>query len=297
MAGLLVTDRDGAYLDLTTGGGGHLKSLATRLGSRGRLFGIDRDQEAVDRATLALKETTHVRMIIRAAFADLAAVAGRIGEESFSGILLDLGISSYQLEDPGRGFSFRHDGPLDMRFDTSCGRPASALIASFDQKQLTRLIRQYGEEKQAARIATAIVRERQKQMIGTTLQLADIVLNSVRPPHQTKSLARVFQAFRIAVNDELDQLARVLPLVLGFLVPGGRLAVISYHSLEDRLVKRFLQAETKGRCTCPPGIPLCVCGARPTMKTVTRRACAPRPDEIAQNPRARSARLRVGEKL
>ena len=297
VAELLVTDPDGAYLDLTAGGGGHLKSLAGRLGTRARLYGIDRDPEAVSRATRALAGTVQFRNVLRTAFGDLEEKAGQFGEESFSGILLDLGLSTNQLEEPSRGFSFRHDGPLVMRFDPSSGDPASELIASLDRKQLTRLIRDFGEEKQAARIAASIVRERQTEMISTTGQLARVVLQTVRPPHQNKTLARVFQAFRIAVNQELKQLARVLPASLELLGSGGRLAVISYHSLEDRLVKRFLQAEAKGRCTCPPDLAVCLCGSQPSMKIITRKPIKPAPGEIEQNPRARSARLRVGERL
>ncbi|UCC45711.1 MAG: 16S rRNA (cytosine(1402)-N(4))-methyltransferase RsmH [Candidatus Zixiibacteriota bacterium] len=294
---LLITNPQGTYLDLTAGGGGHLKSLARRLGPRARLFGLDWDPDAVDRTRRALRGIVQPYNIVQAAFGDLGTVAARFEDERFDGILLDLGLSSYQLESPERGFSFRHDGPLDMRFDPTRGRPAWELIGSLDEKQLARLIREFGEEKQANRIARAIVMERQKVSIRTTTQLADIVLGAVRSPQKNKLLARVFQAFRIAVNQELEQLARVLPAALHLLVPGGRLAVISYHSLEDRQVKRFLQAESRGRCSCPVELAVCVCGAVERVIVLTPRPLAPKSEEIEQNPRARSARLRVGEKL
>ena len=297
VAQLLVTDPDGCYLDLTVGGGGHLRALAGRLGSGARLYGIDRDSEAVARSALALEETVQLRKIVKATFGDLAEAVGQFEESLFSGILLDLGLSSYQLEDPSRGFSFRHDGPLDMRFDPTTGISATDLIGSLDEKRLTKLIREYGEERQTARIAKAIVRERQKEVIDTTGRLADIIVSVIRSPHQTKVLARVFQAIRIAVNRELDELQRVLPAALEVLSSGGRLAVIAYHSLEDRIVKRFYQQEARGRCICPPGLPVCSCGSQPTMRIITRKGVAPRAEEISQNPRARSARLRVAEKL
>jgi 16S rRNA (cytosine1402-N4)-methyltransferase len=270
---LLITDNHGAYLDLTAGGAGHLLVLASRLDPSARIYGADVDPEAVERAGRALKE------------------------DRFDGILLDLGISSYQLDDPSRGISFRFDGPLDMRFDPASGTSAADLVNRLPEDELRRILREYGEERQAAGIAVAIVKERQRGMILTTAQLRDIVLSVVRPPHETKALARVFQALRIAVNRELDQLSGVLPVALSLLKPGGRLAVISYHSLEDRIVKRFFQAEVKGRCTCPSELARCVCGATPTLRMVTRRPLAPSDDEIKFNSRARSARLRVAERL
>lgn len=294
---LLIADPNGAYLDLTAGGGGHLRALAARLGKDSRLYGIDRDAEAVARATRVLEGTVQFRKIEKAAFGDLSKVAPLFEEKMFDGILLDLGLSSYQLESAQRGFSFRHDGPLDMRFDRSSGASAADLIDRIEEKQLARLIRDFGEEKQAARIARTIVMERQKLKIDTTRRLTDVLLPVLQKPHQKKSLARVFQALRIAVNRELDQLTEVLPAAADLLAPGGRLAVISYHSLEDRLTKRFFQAEASGRCVCPSGLPVCACGAVARMKIVTRKSVVPTEAEIATNPRARSARLRVGERL
>ena len=297
VAHLLITDTSGAYLDLTAGGGGHLRALAARLESRARLYGLDADEEAVGRTTGILQDIDQACRILRGAFGALAELAPQFEEEQFSGILLDLGLSSYQLEDEHRGFSFRHEGPLDMRFDRSTGRPASDLIEGLTQKQLTQLIREFGEERQAARIAAAIVRERQKSVIATTAQLADIVTGAVHPPHQNKTLARVFQAFRIAVNGELDQLAAVLPAGMALLASGGRLAVISYHSLEDRIVKRFFQAEARGRVATAAFDPSPDPEAEPRLKIVTRKPVTPGKPEQDANPRARSAKLRVGEKL
>ncbi len=294
---LLVTVDDGAYLDLTAGGGGHLRALAARLGDQARLYGVDVDPVAVQRATDSLAGTRQFRRVVRAAFGDIAKTVGEFDERAFDGILIDLGISSYQIDEPRRGFSFRYDGPLDMRFDPSRGVPARDLINTLGEDELKGIIRRFGEERQAAGIARAIVREREKGMILTTRQLKELVLTVVKPPHQNKSLARVFQAFRVAVNHELEQIEEVLPAGLALLKPGGRLAVIAYHSLEDRLVKRFIQREAKGVCTCPPGLPACVCGARPSLIPVTPKPVVPDQAEIAANPRARSARLRVVEKL
>jgi 16S rRNA (cytosine1402-N4)-methyltransferase len=294
---LLITNIQGVYLDLTAGGGGHLLALASRLDPSARIYGADVDPEAVERAGRALKATSQFRGIVQTAFADIGRAVRGLEEDRFDGILLDLGISSYQLDDPSRGISFRFDGPLDMRFDPSSGMSAADLVNRLSEGELRKILREYGEERQAAGIAVAVVKERQRGMILTTAQLRDIVLSVVNPPHETKALARVFQALRIAVNRELDQLSCVLPVALSLLKPGGRLAVISYHSLEDRIVKRFFQMEVKGRCSCPPDLPQCVCGASPTIKMITRRPLVPTETEIVTNSRARSARLRVAERL
>ncbi len=294
---LLITDRAGAYLDLTAGGGGHLKALARQLEPTARLYGVDRDPAAVERASRQLEEAPQFRRVIQASFGDLTTLASSFGESRFSGILLDLGISSYQIDTPARGFSFRLDGPLDMRMNPSAAQSAADLIASLDERALADIIWRYGEERLATRIARAIVRERQKTMILTTAQLADVVRAVVPAHHVVKSLARVFQALRIAVNEELEQLRTVLPAAAGMLSQGGRLAVIAYHSLEDRLVKQYFAAEARGRCTCPADLPVCVCGAVPTMRLITRKAMTPSADEERRNPRSRSAKLRVAEVL
>ncbi len=297
VAGLLITDTQGAYLDLTAGGGGHLRALSEHLGESARLYGADIDPEAVARTERALHDVAQLRQVITCAFADIGEAVVGLEEDRFDGVMFDLGISSYQLDEPQRGLSFRFDGPLDMRLDARSGTTAGELVNSLEERSLKEIISEYGEERQAAGIAGAIVRERQRGMILTTTQLRDIVLSTVRGPHRNKALARVFQALRIAVNRELDQLSRGLPVALSLLKPGGRLAVIAYHSLEDRIVKQFFQAQAKGVCTCPPGLPVCVCQARPTVRLVTRKPVVPAAGEVALNSRARSARLRVAEKI
>ncbi len=294
---LLITGSNGAYLDLTAGGGGHLKRLAAALGDGARLYGIDRDPEAIRRATSELSHFTQSYQFIQASFGDLAEVAKQFSESAFTGILLDLGVSSRQIDDASRGFSFRQEGPLDMRMDPSTGVTAADLIQRSSERQLTEILRSYGEEQQAARLARAIVKERQREMIRTTTQLASVVSSVIHPPHQVKSIARVFQAIRIAVNRELEQLEAVLPAAYDLLAPGGRLAVISYHSLEDRIVKRFMQQKANPPCVCPPRLPICTCDRTPTLKLITKKPIEPDEAEIAANSRARSAKLRVGERL
>ncbi|PWB75327.1 16S rRNA (cytosine(1402)-N(4))-methyltransferase [candidate division GN15 bacterium] len=293
----LITDREGAYLDLTAGRGGHLRALAGQLGAGARLYGIDRDPIAVAETTQILQSFVQFRKIIQAPFAELDHVAGQFDDSAFNGILLDLGVSSPQIDNALRGFSFQSDGPLDMRFDPDSGVTAAELIDTLDQKQLAEIIRSYGEEREAARMARAIVMERQRQKIATTSHLAAVIRAVTPKPQQTKTLARVFQAFRIAVNRELEQLEKVLPLGFQLLKSGGRMAVISYHSLEDRIVKWTFQSWFRPRCTCPPGLPVCVCGVKAIAVAVTRKPVSPGEAEIARNPRARSARLRVVEKL
>ncbi len=293
----LLTDTRGAYLDLTAGGGGHMKALAARLDSKARIYGVDCDAAAIERTTKALESVEQFKGLVRSPFGSIATAVDQLKERAFDGILLDLGISSDQLDDPERGISFRFEGPLDMRLDPGGRVTAKDLVNTLGERELKGIIKHLGEERQAARIARAIVMERQKGMILTTGQLKEIVLSVVRPPHQNKSLARVFQALRIAVNRELEQLENVLPAALSLLNPGGRLVVIAYHSLEDRIVKRFFQAEAKGRCTCPADLPACVCGATPMLKILTRKPVLPTEIEVDDNPRARSARLRVAERL
>ncbi|MBD3257266.1 16S rRNA (cytosine(1402)-N(4))-methyltransferase RsmH [candidate division GN15 bacterium] len=292
---LLITDTHGAYLDLTAGGGGHLLALSDSLDSDARLYGVDADPAAVTRTTQALAGRPQFRQVITSDFGSLAAVAAQLEDRTFDGILLDLGISSYQLDDASRGVSFRLDGPLDMRFNPQQGRAAHELIHEMDQRELVRILREYGEERQAVKIAKAIVRERQEGMIRTTEQLRQIVLSVARPPHQNKTLARVFQALRIVVNRELEQLDAVLPAAVGLLKPGGRLAVIAYHSLEDRRVKQFIR-DRKVQHADPLTPPESL-DPSPRLAAITRKPIVPDDNEIAANPRARSARLRVAERL
>ena len=290
----LLTNPNGVYLDLTVGGGGHMSALIEKLSSRGRIYGVDRDSRAIERARKQVSKTSQVRQIVQGKFSEIKSIVQNWEDTRFDGILLDLGVSSAQIDQPERGFSFRFDGPLDMRMDPAEGIPASEFLAVVDKKELTKIIFKFGEERQAARIAASIVMEREKRGIITTGQLADIVSSIIRGPHRTKSLARVFQALRIYINKELEQLEKVLPDACDLLLPSGRLAVISYHSLEDRIVKHFFRKQSKPLCTCPPRLPVCQCGAVTKMNVITRRAIKASDQEVEQNPRARSARLRVG---
>jgi 16S rRNA (cytosine1402-N4)-methyltransferase len=294
---LLITDPEGAYLDLTAGGGGHLHALASALGRQARLFGFDRDPQAVVRATRALSGISQTVRIIHSPFDALERVTAQLGVGGFAGILLDLGLSSDQINDPARGFSFQSDGPLDMRFDQTGGITAADLVNTKTEQELTEIIRRFGEDKDARRIAKGIVTERRTEMILTTRRLAGIISSTVRPPHQTKAMARVFQALRIAVNHELERVEQVLPQATAALAQGGRLAVISYHSLEDRLVKQYFRRESTGYCICPREAPVCGCGRTATLKVLTRHPLGPSEAEIERNPRARSAKMRVAERV
>ncbi|MEA3297260.1 MAG: 16S rRNA (cytosine(1402)-N(4))-methyltransferase RsmH [candidate division Zixibacteria bacterium] len=294
---LMATNHDGAFIDLTVGSGGHLKAIAAVLGPAARLYGLDKDPLAVSRAGQNLRDYPQFKRVVQASYADLASVADLLEDNEFDGILMDLGISSDQLDDAGRGFSFRYEGLLDMRYNSQSGvRNAADLVNTLEEKELAEIIGGFGEERLARRLAAAIVRERRSKMIRTTFDLARIVTNTVPPPHRTKSLARVFQAFRIAVNSELEELTGMLPVALSLLKEGGRLGAIAYHSLEDRIVKRFFQREEKG-CICPPNLPVCVCGRLPGLKIITRKAVKPDESEKSTNPRSRSARFRVAEKI
>jgi 16S rRNA (cytosine1402-N4)-methyltransferase len=288
----LVTDRGGCYLDLTVGGGYHLAAVAKVVEPGARLYGVDRDPNAIAHARTVLQHFPVVQRIARASFGDLVTIARELGITGCHGILLDLGISWRQVDDPSRGFSFRHDGPLDMRMDPNLPTSAADLVNALSQQELTAILREFGEERQAARLARAIVTERQTGMIRTTSKLATIVAQVVRGPHQAKSMARVFQAFRIAVNREMDELRSVLPAALSLLYPGGRLAVIAYHSLEDRTVKRFFREQAKSGST-HPAEPV----RQAALRILTRKPIVPEEAETDRNPRARSARLRVAEKV
>lgn len=288
-------------IDGTVGGGGHAERILEASDPDGRLLGLDADGAAIARVHERLSSRFGDRLRLRQAnFRDLAVVAPTEGFGLVDGCFFDLGLSSFQLADADRGFGFRTPGVLDMRFDTTRGVGAAELLASLDADGLTALFRRYGEEPFAARIARAIVHARDVEPVRTADQLANLV-ERVAPSHiagrrRVHPATRVFQALRIAVNEELDALSDGLSGALGLLRPGGRLAVLSYHSLEDRIVKRFFQAERRG-CICPPEAPVCVCGRAPRVRLVTTRGVVPGEEELALNPRARSARLRVAERL
>ncbi len=288
-------------IDATLGGGGHTERILEATDPDGRLLGLDADGAAIARVDGRLRPRFGDRLVLRQAnFRDLATVARDAGFEQVDGALFDLGLSSYQLADTERGFGFRAGGPLDMRFDTSRGVPASELLATLDVDELTALFRRYGEEPKARRIARAIVDARGSEPVATAEELATLVEGVAPPnprqPRRTHPATRVFQALRIAVNEELDALQEGLAAAVDLLRPGGRLVVLSYHSLEDRIVKRFIAAERRG-CVCPPELPVCVCGRNPRLRLLTRPSVTPTRAEVEANPRARSARLRAAERL
>jgi len=289
------------HIDATLGAGGHTERILEAASPEGRVLGVDADPAAIDRVEVRLRARFGERLVLRQGnFRDLATIAPEAGFGAVDGALFDLGLSSYQLADRDRGFGFRAGGPLDMRFDTSRGVPAAELLASLDAAELTALFRRYGEEPKAGRIARAIVEARRTAPIATAEELAALVERVAPPdprkPRRIHPATRVFQALRIAVNEELDALQAGLTAALDLLRPGGRLVVLSYHSLEDRIVKRFIQAERRG-CVCPPQLPVCVCGRNPRLRLVTNPSLTPTATEIAANPRARSARLRAAERL
>ncbi len=288
-------------IDATVGGGGHTERILAATDPDGRLLGIDADGAAIARVQARLGPRFGDRLRLRQAnFRELAEVAPAEGFGAVDGCFLDLGLSSFQLADAKRGFGFRTGGALDMRFDTRRGVPAAELLTTLDASELTALFRRYGEEPFAGRIARAIVEARRTAPIRTAEELAELVerVAPSRAPGRRRihPATRVFQALRIAVNEELDALDQGLAAALDLLRPGGRLVVLSYHSLEDRIVKRFFQAERRG-CVCPPEAPVCVCGRTPRVRLVTSKGLVPGEEEIATNPRARSARLRAAERL
>lgn len=285
-------------IDATVGGGGHAIRILEAANPGGRLLGLDADELAIERTARRLEGYGSSVTLRRTNFEDMADVAAETGFEQVDGILMDLGLSSPQLDGDERGFSFRADGELDMRFDPTTGTPASEVIATADEDELTYILRTFGEERQARAIARAIVRVRADEPIDTPARLADVVSSVVRrdPRRRIHPATRTFQALRIHVNRELEVLAEALERTLDLLRPDGRLCVISYHSLEDRIVKRFIARERRG-CTCDPDFPVCVCGRLPRLAAVGSQPQVPTAQEVAVNPRARSARLRATRRL
>lgn len=283
----------GRYIDGTLGAGGHAVGVLEASRPNGELLGLDRDPAALKIAARRLAEFADRCHLRHASFADLQEETARLGWQAVDGILLDLGLSSLQLARPERGFSFQHDGPLDMRFDPGQALSADEIVNGWDEGELADVIRSFGEEPQARRVARRIVAARP---IRSTRRLAEVVGVGRTRRSAVHPATRVFQALRIAVNGELETLQSALPRAVASLAPGGRLAVISFHSLEDRIVKRFVQRESRD-CVCPPRQPVCTCGHRATVAIVTRRPIRPEADEVNRNPRARSARLRVAERL
>ncbi len=289
---------DGIYVDGTLGRAGHSREIAKRL-TTGRLIAIDRDYAALEAAPERLGPLTDKVTLVHGNFADLGALLDGVGADKVDGMLFDLGVSSPQLDDETRGFSYLKDAPLDMRMDATASLTARDVVNQWPQEELKRILRDYGEERYAAQIAAKVVRRREEKPIETTLELADLIRSAMpaaalrEKQHPAK---RSFQAIRIAVNDELAAIPAMLDQALERLNAGGRLAVITFHSLEDRPVKAAMQSWAKG-CTCPPDFPVCVCGNKPKAKLITRKPILPGEAELQDNPRARSAKLRVAEKL
>ena len=289
---------DGIYVDGTLGRAGHSLEIVKRL-TTGRLFCLDRDETAIDAAKLRLADYMDRVTLVHSNFSRLGDVLAEQGVAGVDGMLFDLGVSSPQLDEARRGFSYMHDAPLDMRMDQTAALTARDVVNDWSYEDLRRILFEYGEERYAPAIAKAIVKRRQESPIETTGQLVDIIRAAMPPAalrEKQHPAKRTFQAIRIAVNDELGELPPMLQAASQLLAPSGRLAVISFHSLEDRIIKKTLQELATG-CTCPPNFPVCVCGKKPKMKLVTRKPIVAGAAELVYNPRARSAKLRVAEKI
>ena len=289
---------DGIYVDGSAGGAGHSSEIAKRLGS-GRLIAIDQDETAVAVATERLNALGKNTTVVRSNFSELASVCRSLGIDAIDGVLLDLGVSSYQLDTAERGFSYSADAPLDMRMDNRCSLSAYEVVNSYSEQELKRILYDYGEERFAPAIASAIVKRRESRPIETTAELSDIIKYAIPPAaregghHPAK---RSFQAIRIEVNRELDVIEPAIRGAVEMLRSGGRIAIITFHSLEDRIVKQAFASLASG-CTCPKDFPICVCGNKPKVRLVNRKPILPSKTELEENPRSRSAKLRVAEKI
>ncbi|WP_284710932.1 16S rRNA (cytosine(1402)-N(4))-methyltransferase RsmH [Desulfovibrio aminophilus] len=297
----LAPRRGGRYLDGTLGLGGHSEGILRAADGEAEVLGLDRDRQAMSLAEERLKPFGGRVHLDNTSFSGFEAALDRLGWDRVDGAVLDLGVSSLQLDTPERGFSFLADGPLDMRMDQGSGfKPARVLVNKAGFEELRRIIGEYGEEPMAGRIARAIVREREREEIDSTARLAEIVSRAYPPDRRRQArnhpATKTFQALRLAVNRELDELGEFLERIPERLAPGARVAVISFHSLEDRMVKLAFRGHEKG-CVCPPRQPLCTCGRKPTMKILTKKPVTPEQREMDVNPRSRSAKLRVAERL
>ena len=290
---------DGIYVDGTLGGGGHASYICQHLSEKGMLIGIDRDQDALQAAGKRLEPYKCQKIFVQSNYSDIRNVLAELEIDGVDGALLDLGVSSFQLDNAARGFSYMNDAPLDMRMNQNDPFTAYDIVNGYDQKELTRIISKYGEEKWASRIASFIVNGRKEGDIETTGQLVELIKAAIpakarrEGPHPAK---RTFQAIRIEVNDELGQLEKAIHAFCDVLNPGGRLCVISFHSLEDRIVKEII-AERVNPCTCPREFPVCVCGKTADIRKISKKPILPSEEELEYNPRSRSAKLRVCEKI
>jgi 16S rRNA (cytosine1402-N4)-methyltransferase len=290
---------DGIYVDGTAGGGGHSALIAQKLSDNGRLIALDQDEEAIEAATKKLERYGDRVTIIRSNFRNITQVMDDLGIREVNGIILDLGVSSHQLDDPDRGFSYMNDGPLDMRMDKRVSLTAQYIVNSYPKNELVHIIRDYGEDRYAVRIADAIVRNRESGEINSTAALADIIKDAV--PGKAKYAGgnpamRTFQALRIEVNKELDVLGESLDTMIDLLAEGGRISVITFHSLEDRIVKEAFR-RNENPCTCPPNFPVCVCGKKSKGRCLNRKPVTAGEKELEANPRSHSAKLRTFERI
>ena len=296
---LLAPERGGVFADGTLGGGGHAEAVLTALPAGGRLIGIDRDDEALAAASARLAPFGEKFRAVKGNFFEIKDILDRLGLDGLDGMLVDLGVSSYQLDNPERGFSYHENAPLDMRMDQSAGFSAYDVVNGYDERELTRILREYGEEKWAARIASFIVKARQQKPLTTTFELVDLIRAAIPAAARREGghpAKRTFQAIRIEVNGELAGLSKAIEDMADCLNPGGRLAVITFHSLEDRIAKQAFQRMERP-CTCPPSAPVCICGKKPTAKILTRKPVTASEEELQENSRAKSAKLRAIEKL
>ncbi|MBQ6788912.1 MAG: 16S rRNA (cytosine(1402)-N(4))-methyltransferase RsmH [Clostridia bacterium] len=296
----LSPERGGIYVDCTAGGGGHSFGIASRLPEGSRLICLDRDDDALAACTKRLEPYADRVTLVKTEFSSIGAALDSLGIDSIDGVMWDLGVSSYQLDEAERGFSYMNDAPLDMRMDRSATLDAAFVVNNYTEGELRRIISAYGEEKFAGKIAAAIVKKRSVKPIETTLELADVIKGAMPAAAKYKEAQhpakRTFQAIRIEVNRELDVIRPSIEEAVRRLRPGGRAAVITFHSLEDRITKQTMASLAEG-CTCPPEFPVCVCGNKPKVRLLTKKPILPTDGEIEENPRARSAKLRVCEKL
>lgn len=294
----LAIKPEGIYVDGTAGGGGHSFEIAKRL-TTGKLIAIDQDAAAITAASERLAPLGERAVVVRSNFCEIASVCRELGVEQIDGLLLDLGVSSYQLDTAERGFSYQADAPLDMRMDKRRSLTAAEVVNEYSEERLKKILYEYGEERYSAAIAAAIVREREKHPIESTAQLSNLIKYAIPPAaregghHPAK---RSFQAIRIEVNGELDVIEPAIRDAVSLLRKGGRVAIITFHSLEDRIVKQTFADLARG-CTCPKDFPICVCGNKPILKQVNKKPILPSTEELAENPRSRSAKLRVAQKL
>ena len=290
---------DGIYFDGTLGGGGHSEGILKKLGPAGRLIATDQDRDAIESTKARLESYSDKLTIVKSNFVNIDTVLKDLGVDKVDGILLDLGVSSYQFDNAERGFSYRNDAPLDMRMDRDTGITAADVVNDYSEEELTRIIREYGEEPFAGRIARGIVRAREQGRIETTFQLNDIIKDALPAKVKNKKghpAKQTYQAIRIELNHELEVLSGALDKMIDFLLPGGRLCIITFHSLEDRMVKNKFR-EAMNPCICPPDFPVCVCGRKSKGKVVTRKPIVARDSELEENSRAKSAKLRVFERM